>query len=61
MNFHYHRGGSYRLVENELDWEIMTGVVKTQAARGLPVKMLSRKEILEREPYVAPDIFGAVE
>lgn len=61
MDFHYHRGGSYRLAENELDWELMTGVVKTQAAHGLPVKMLSRKEILEREPNVAPDIFGAVE
>jgi hypothetical protein len=45
MDFHYHRGGIYRLVENELDWEIMTGVVKNLGgARAASEDVVSKRD-----------------
>lgn len=61
MDFHYRRGGSYRLIETEADWHMMEEIVAKQASRGLPVNMIGREELLRREPNIAPHVLGAVE
>ena len=61
IDFHYQRGGSYRLIDTEADWNMISPIVAKQSARGLPARMVSQQEIHDREPNIACDIQGAVE
>jgi sarcosine oxidase subunit beta len=61
MDFQYRRKGSYRLLETEADWEMMSRISRKQSSRGIKIAMISAEEICRREPSIASDIVGAVE
>lgn len=61
FDFKYRREGSYRLLETEQDWELMSKLVADQSRRGLKAEMISASEIHAREKGIASDIVGAVE
>ena len=61
IDFQYRREGSYRLIETEADWDMMSGITAKQSARHLPVKLISERELHNRESNIASDIMGAVE
>lgn len=61
IDFHYSRKGSYRLVETQDDWDMMSKIVENQQKRGLDVRFVQSRELQVNEPNIAPDIFGAVE
>lgn len=60
-DFQYHQPGSILLIESEEEWDFMQNRLQKQKAVGLPVRMISRDELLKREPNLASNLLGAVE
>ncbi len=60
-DFQYHQPGSIFLIESEEEWDFMQNRLQKQKAVGLPVRMVSRDELREREPNLASNLLGAVE
>ncbi len=60
-NFDYSQRGSLYIIESEDEWDVAREYVDQQVEDGYPMRMLSKKEIHEQEPYLADDIIGGIE
>ncbi len=60
-NFDYSQRGSLYIIESEDEWDVAREYVNQQVEDGYPMRMLSKKEIHEQEPYLADDIIGGIE
>src|SRR6056297_397793 len=60
-NFDYSQRGSLYIIESEDEWDVAREYVDQQVEDGYSMRMLSKKEIHEQEPYLAVDIIGGIE
>lgn len=60
-DFSFHQRGSTLVCEDEFDVNFCQELLKKQREYKMPVRWLDSKELHEREPYLAPDILGAIE
>ena len=52
--------GGMQPVEDELQWNILSGIVAEQCKSGVDIRMISAEEARRLEPNLAPDIYGAL-
>lgn len=60
-DFEYSQKGSLLVIETEEERAFMLERMKQQVECGLPVRFVSREELYEQEPLLAPGFLGAVE
>ena len=60
-DFDYTQRGSLYIIESEEEYNVADKFVKKQVENGYPMRMMSRKEIHDDEPFLADDIVGGVE
>lgn len=59
-DFEWERRGSMLVMENELEMEMGKGLCRRFTDTGIRCHMMDRKELKEREPYVADDLPGGM-
>lgn len=59
--FDFHQRGSTLIAEDDGDVKFCGQLMEKQLKLGLPVRWLDQQEIHSREPFLAPDIPGAIE
>ena len=52
--------GGMQPVEDKLQWDILSGIVKEQCRSGVDIRMISAEEARKIEPMLAEDIYGAL-
>jgi len=52
--------GGMQPVEDELQWEILSGIVEEQKKSGVDIRMISGDEARKIEPMLAKDVYGAL-
>jgi sarcosine oxidase subunit beta len=58
MDFEFAQSGSLYVCENEFEYSVATDYVNSLRAEGYSVHMADKKELAEREPYLAKDLTG---
>ena len=59
--FDFHQRGSTLIAEDDGDVKFCAQLMEKQIRLGLPVRWLDQRDIHSREPFLAPDIPGAIE
>jgi glycine/D-amino acid oxidase-like deaminating enzyme len=59
MDFEYRRTGGISPIFTKEEWEQAERMVEEQRARGINIKLLTKKQALKKEPALNPDILGA--
>ncbi len=52
--------GGMQPVENELEWNILSEIADEQRKSGVDIRMVKADEALKIEPFLSPDIYGAL-
>lgn len=55
-----HHCGGMQPVEDQLQWDILSGIVEEQRKSGVDIRMISIEEARKIEPMLAPDLKGAL-
>lgn len=55
----FSNSGGMILIENEGEMEVMDQIVKRQREAGVDVRLIDRREAMERQPMVSPHILGS--
>lgn len=61
MDVEYRKNcGGMQPAETELEWKILSDIVKEQRKSGVDIYMISMKEACKIEPQLNPDLYGAL-
>ena len=61
MDIEYgYMSGGMQPVEDEMQWEILSGIVEEQRKSGVDIRMISGDEARAIEPMLAKDVYGAL-
>lgn len=58
MDFEFKQSGSLYVCETEFEYEFATKYIDSLTSEGYPVHMVDKKELSDREPYLATDLTG---
>ena len=59
IEYGFHAGGM-QPVEDQLQWDILSNIVKEQRKSGVDIRMISKEEARKIEPQLSEDIYGAL-